>query len=186
MNVNILDYIKVYENIIPTDLTTNLIDELNSVSWEKEKFYDYIRNLTFSNPNECSSYIGELQNRTSLNKIIINVLDFYVKNVPLGDFIELKEFSAIKFLKYEQHNEMVKHVDHIKNIFDGNIRGIPVLSVIGLLNDNFDGGKFIMFEDHEIDLKRGDILIFPSVFLYPHKVSPVIEGTRYSFTCWAH
>ena len=52
------------------------------------------------------------------------------------------------------------------------------------LNDNYEGGEFIMFDNHEIKFKQGDLIIFPSNFLYPHKVEPVIKGTRYSFVSW--
>ena len=44
--------------------------------------------------------------------------------------------------------------DHIHSIFDGNIKGIPVLSVVGLLNDNYEGGDFVMFEDYKVSLKK--------------------------------
>ena len=69
-------------------------------------------------------------------------------------------------------------------LIDGNIKGIPVLSVVGLLNDNYEGGDFVMFEDYKVSLKKGDVLVFPSNFLYPHKVTPVKKGTRYSFVSW--
>ena len=42
-----------------------------------------------------------------------------------------------------------------------------------------------MFNNKKINLNQGDILIFPSVFLYPHKVEPVTKGARYSFVSWA-
>jgi predicted 2-oxoglutarate/Fe(II)-dependent dioxygenase YbiX len=32
-----------------------------------------------------------------------------------------------------------------------------------------------------IPLEQGDLLIFPSNFLYPHKVQPVKKGIRYSY-----
>ena len=38
----------------------------------------------------------------------------------------------------------------------------------------------------KIPFKTGDILIFPSTFLYPHVVKEVTEGTRYSFVAWAY
>jgi hypothetical protein len=31
----------------------------------------------------------------------------------------------------------------------------------------------------------GDVIIFPSTFLYPHKVNEVKKGIRYSFVSWA-
>ena len=36
----------------------------------------------------------------------------------------------------------------------------------------------------DMPLKKGDILIFPSVFLFPHEVKPITSGTRYSFVTW--
>ena len=45
-------------------------------------------------------------------------------------------------------------------------KGIPILSCLGVLNDDYDGGEFVMFEDFEIKLEQGDLLIFPSNFLY--------------------
>lgn len=80
---------------------------------------------------------------------------------------------------------MSKHCDHIHDVFDGERKGIPIISILGVLNDNYKGGEFIMFDDYNIKLKTGDLLLFPSVFLYPHKVEPVLEGERYSFVSWS-
>jgi predicted 2-oxoglutarate/Fe(II)-dependent dioxygenase YbiX len=55
---------------------------------------------------------------------------------------------------------------------------------VGVLNEDYEGGEFIMWEDKEIKLKTGDLMIFPSTFLYPHKVNPVTKGTRYSCVSW--
>ena len=41
-----------------------------------------------------------------------------------------------------------------------------------------------MFMDKKIDMKAGDLLIFPSTFMYPHRVDPVKNGTRYSYVSW--
>lgn len=40
-------------------------------------------------------------------------------------------------------------------MFDGNIKGIPILSVLGVLNDDYKGGEFIMFGDTELKLPAG-------------------------------
>ena len=32
--------------------------------------------------------------------------------------------------------------------------------------------------------KKGDLLVFPSSFTYPHEVLPVKSGTRYSIITW--
>jgi len=79
---------------------------------------------------------------------------------------------------------MQNHCDHISSLFDDG-RGIPILSIIGLLNDDYEGGDFIMFDDKKIETKKGDLMIFPSNFLYPHEITPVTKGVRYSFVSWA-
>ena len=81
---------------------------------------------------------------------------------------------------------MKEHCDFINSIFDGNIKGIPTVSVVGVLNDEYTGGEFVMFEDKEIKLNAGDILIFPSTFMYPHRVDPVKKGVRYSYVSWVY
>ena len=78
---------------------------------------------------------------------------------------------------------MALHADHIHSMFDGERKGIPILSVLGVLNDDYEGGEFVLI-DEKINLSKGDIIIFPSNFMYPHKVEPVTKGTRYSYISW--
>lgn len=33
-------------------------------------------------------------------------------------------------------------------------------------------------------MNEEDIIIFPGVFLYPHKITPITKGTRHSFVSW--
>lgn len=80
---------------------------------------------------------------------------------------------------------MSEHCDHIYTMFDGERRGIPVLSVLGILNNNYSDGELVFWEDTVINTQAGDILIWPSNFMYPHKVNPVTNGMRYSFVSWA-
>jgi predicted 2-oxoglutarate/Fe(II)-dependent dioxygenase YbiX len=53
------------------------------------------------------------------------------------------------------------------------------------LNDDYEGGELVFWESETIKLKAGSIMIFPSNFMYPHKVMPVTKGTRYSYVSWA-
>jgi predicted 2-oxoglutarate/Fe(II)-dependent dioxygenase YbiX len=80
---------------------------------------------------------------------------------------------------------MAVHVDHIYDLFDGKEKGIPVLSIVGLLNDNFKGGEFEIC-NQKLLLKQGDVLIFPSNFMYPHQVKTITKGIRYSFVSWGY
>ena len=79
---------------------------------------------------------------------------------------------------------MKLHCDHIQSIFDGSKKGIPTLTILGSLNNDYKGGELILFKDKKIDLKAGNVVVFPSNFLYPHEVKPVISGVRYSYVSW--
>ena len=80
---------------------------------------------------------------------------------------------------------MRKHYDHIKSLFSEPIQGIPTLTILGSLNSDYDGGELILFDDHVINMQKGDVVIFPSNFMYPHRVEKVTRGTRYSFVTWS-
>ena len=61
---------------------------------------------------------------------------------------------------------MRKHSDHIKSLFEGDVRGIPVLSIIINFNDDYEGGDLVFWNDHKVDLGEGDIVVFPSKALH--------------------
>ena len=44
-----------------------------------------------------------------------------------------------------ENKKMALHIDHIKSLFEGEKRGIPILTCLGLLNNDYLGGEFIMW-----------------------------------------
>lgn len=102
------------------------------------------------------------------------------------DFL-VKSLSVPRFNKYVDGQTMDWHVDHIHSLFDGNLKGIPILSINTLLNDDYVGGEFCLNLDGKevvYTLNAGQSLIWPSVFLYPHHVKPVTKGERQAFITW--
>ena len=116
-----------------------------------------------------------------LCKIISKLEDEKIIDKVLTD--EIHNMSPIRFNRYFKNVKMDYHFDHIRTLFDGKRKGIPVLSIVGLLNDDFSGGEFILNEE-TVPLKKNSLLIFPSNFLYIHGVNPIIKGVRYSFVTW--
>ena len=168
---NLKDYILHLDNWIPKNIIDTSIKELSkNKDWNR---HTYGNNLT---------YLKELHKLTwkALEKYIV------IEKISGKGFKGWSGFSQIRFNRYNKNQIMSKHVDHIQSLFTGDIRGIPVLSIVCVLNNNYEGGEFIMFDDYEIKFKPGDIIIFPSVFLYPHLVKPVKKGTRYSFVSWCY
>tara|TARA_Y100001937_G_scaffold96379_1_gene131026 strand:- start:683 stop:1276 length:594 start_codon:yes stop_codon:yes gene_type:complete len=190
---NLKDYILHLDNWIPKNTLTKTIKELNSQNqWEPHRW----TNLKSHNPLDFNrgkkelevSLIDNLSNRDELMSLTWKAIEKYVVIEKIGGnlFKGWKGFSKIRFNKYSQGQSMAKHYDHITSVFDGKIKGIPILSIVGVLNDNYKGGEFIMFDNYEIKFKAGDIIIFPSIFLYPHLVKSVKKGTRYSFVSWVY
>ena len=63
------------------------------------------------------------------------------------------------------------------------------LSIIMNLNNDYKGGELIFTDQKnkeikKIELVKGSIVFFPSNFMYPHGIQPIIEGTRYSIVAW--
>ena len=57
------------------------------------------------------------------------------------------------------------------------------------LNDEYEGGDLIFTDQKDNVVKRlklgkGSIVFFPSNFMYPHGITPITEGTRYSVVAW--
>jgi len=190
MNKNLSNYVKHYSNFLDKKICSETVKQLNSLnksSWEEHVFYNAVlkKYSKISGTRELSITYSEkiTTQKEIMNKLWHGISD-YMKDLNFKWFSSWQGYSSIRFNKYSKNKEMAQHCDHIHSLFDGERKGIPILSVLGVLNDNYIGGEFIMFEDKEIKFKAGDLLIFPSIFLYPHEVKPVKKGSRYSFISW--
>jgi predicted 2-oxoglutarate/Fe(II)-dependent dioxygenase YbiX len=118
-------------------------------------------------------------------KRIWDALQQYVTEFNFNWWNSWQGYSEVRFNRYRPDTQMKLHCDHIHSMFDGQRKGIPTLSVLGSLNNNYKGGELVFWEDTVVPLKQGEIMIFPSNFLYPHRVDLVTKGTRYSYVSWA-
>ncbi len=185
---DIRDYLKIYRGFVDDDLCDKIKENLKTVDWTRHSFYDYKNDASIQNDKELSITYHDIEGKELIDRSIWFALEKYV----LKDFSAFSDWWAgwngytnARFNKYDIDTEMRLHCDHINSMFDGSRKGIPTLSVVGLLNDDYEGGDFVMWEDQIIDLKKGDVMIFPSNFMYPHKVTEVTKGCRYSFVSWA-
>lgn len=195
MNTNLQFYVKKVCNFLDKQFCDEVIQNIQNLNWRQHHFSQYTKETEKLTSSSVSgeqeldvSYI-DTQKSKYLNIImkklwqeIKNYLTYYNFNW----FINWTGYSQVRFNRYEKTKKMAEHCDHIHSLFDGKIKGIPTLSLLGLLNDNYEGGEFIMFQNKKITLKQGELLIFPSNFLYPHRVEPVTKGVRYSYISWVY
>jgi predicted 2-oxoglutarate/Fe(II)-dependent dioxygenase YbiX len=185
-SLSLIDYIKVY-NIIEQNSIKSILHQLQEEDlWKRHQWTNSENNDVVRQGDEelfvSDGSLSEQYNLIMSN--IYNSISNYIRDVNIPEFTYWQGYTPLRFNRYKENQTMLKHIDRIKSIFDGTRRGVPILSVVGLLNDNFSGGDFIMFDDYKVNLKAGDIMIFPSSFTFPHQVTHITEGTRYSFVSW--
>lgn len=92
--------------------------------------------------------------------------------------ISLKSHNPYKILKYEVGGKFESHMDD----GGGNFRRV---STVYYLNDDYEGGE-LCFPQFGIELKpkAGDMIVFPSAYVYSHSVKPVTSGNRFSIASW--
>ena len=184
-------YIKCYKNFLSKDLCKKTISKLNKQenknTYKKHSFYDANKNINISFENELKiSWVEIPEKQIIQNKLWFAIEQYILKDFKRDWFCSWQGYERIRFNKYDANTTMKKHWDQIHSMFSGEKKGVPILSVVGVLNDNYEGGDFIMFEDTKIELPTGSILIFPSTFMYPHKVTSITKGVRHSFVSWVY
>ena len=86
----------------------------------------------------------------------------------------LKYWEAFNFIKYGPGQHFQEHHDHG---FSYNC----TVSLVAYPNDDYEGGElFFRLQGLNLKAEAGDLYIFPSNFMYPHKAMPVVSGTKYS------
>ena len=186
MFTDIKDYVVQFDNCIPENICKETISYINNINFQTHYFYEpstksYKKE---SGDNEFSVSWDNISNKEVLNDYFENAILDYQNKFNFTWFKGYNAFSTIRFNKYDQNTKMAKHIDHIHTLFDGDQKGIPILTILGVLNDGYEGGEFILVDKHEIKFKTGDILVFPSTFVYPHKVEQIKKGVRYSMISW--
>lgn len=116
-----------------------------------------------------------------LGSIFMNGNNNYYKTFNLDP--QSNSLLNISILRYENSDHYKFHIDSGKDIN-------RTLSMILMVNDDYEGGD-LLFKDilnnKEIIIpkKAGNLIVWPSNFLFPHCVTPVTKGVRYSVVSWA-
>lgn len=190
MPMHLKDYVKVYDNFLDVDLCKRVMQEMPSLDWKMHEFYDTRLDKSLSFEKELSVAHSTSSTAIELNKKLwFGVEQYILKDFSLMSnwFNAWSGYTYVRFNRYNKETQMKLHCDHIHSMFDGVRKGIPTLTILGGLNteeEDYEGGDLILWESEKIVLKAGSIMIFPSNFMYPHRVDEVKKGTRYSFVSW--
>jgi hypothetical protein len=89
--------------------------------------------------------------------------------------VGIRAYEAFNFVKYEGAGTHFKiHADHGPTY-------VTTVSIVAYLNDDYEGGE-IWFPRFNLSIKPepGDILVFPSTYIYEHASKDMVSGTKYS------
>ena len=187
MSLNLEDYVKVYENVFDADFCKKMVDKAEEGNWRTHTFYDAIADRNIQHEDELDVSWSETPEKLELQKKMWHVIEQYV----IKDHAHMHSwysgwagYTEVRFNRYNVGTQMHIHCDHIHSMFDGTRKGVPTLTILGSLNNDYEGGDLLMWEQKKIHLPAGAVVMFPSNFLYPHRITPVTKGVRYSYVSW--
>tara|TARA_B000000477_G_scaffold124305_1_gene131543 strand:- start:3818 stop:4462 length:645 start_codon:yes stop_codon:yes gene_type:complete len=174
------DVVNAYEQKRPND---GIVGSTLSIDWE-----DFMNNPDV--PKQATNYsLCHLEDKEAMKKLrrsiqdgLDNYVHEYLKDIPWYDYY--RDFTDPKFMKYGEGHDMQEHCDHVRYVFDGKRKGIPTVSIVGSLTGDSEGGYVRFWGNKDYYVGKGECMYFPSNFLYPHKVTEVTKGLRYSFVSW--
>lgn len=181
--------ILVYRDVLPKQM--NIIERLESVLGDESNDYNYQEAMVgyamrMPEYRDCLDFkfkktdIDQDNSEASLelqklwDEVYFRQLQAvkdYCKRYNIG---ELRYWEAMNFIQYGPGKHFQEHHD---NGFSYNC----VLSAVSYPNDDYEGGElFFRLQGLSIKPKAGDLYLFPSNFMYPHRAMPVESGVKYS------
>jgi hypothetical protein len=192
-NTKLDECIYVAEQIIPADLCDAIVQDIEKRPWKPHQWYNVVTDTNRSEETmelDVQHAVPELHK--AITPFVVEAGKKYCSNYQFiyrhqpdrtGQF--MNQFSALRFNRYAPGQIMRQHHDHIHSLFDGKIKGVPVLTFILNFNDDYEGADLFFWEDTVVKLGKGDIIMFPSNWLFPHGVNEATKGVRYSGSIWA-
>lgn len=151
---------------------------------EKANMDKSIRSAEVAGFEEIS--IGSSVTRRSiyngLNFLVADILKLYKEKItPFAPMPETEINFQFLYYTSKSKGHYKPHVDD----FAANPRALTIL--VGLSKkEDYEGGilHVVDFKTNGIKLDEGDVVAFPSNFMYPHTVLPVTKGERKVLVIW--
>jgi hypothetical protein len=179
----------VYRDVLPTNL--DIIKRLESVIDDPSNDYDwreamvgyqmkmpeyrdcvdfkYKKTDIEQDNSEAGETLKKLADDVTYREL--QVVKDYTRRYNIG---ELRYWEATNYVRYGEGQHFQEHHDHG---YSYNC----VVSLVGFPNDDYEGGElFFRLQNAQVKAKAGDVYVFPSNFMYPHRAMPVKSGVKYS------
>ena len=183
--------LNIYESAIPFEVSEKAIKTLednltNGSTYKWSEAQVTTSNKPIKSARDCIDFKFKPENLGTRNSNNAELLDMHqsiydVLKKCVDDYcqywgINVVYYEAFNFVKYSSPGQHFRvHADH------GPHYNCTVSAVI-YLNDNYEGGEiaFPRLDKLVYKPKRGDVVIFPSNYIYEHSSEPMIFGDKYS------
>jgi len=183
-------YIGIYEQVFPLKTLGIFLKYINTLDFEdaavvgnskQSVIRKDIRNTQTKPLSRHSSSMTEVHWQNLLIGTFAKTFSYYAQSFG-SDKNFINDITDVQILKYKVGGFYKYHVDHCS-------QNPRTLSGIFLLNNDYEGGELSFrnldkTSEEIIPVKPNTIIVWPSNFLFPHKVKPVKKGTRYSVVAW--
>jgi predicted 2-oxoglutarate/Fe(II)-dependent dioxygenase YbiX len=182
------DYIRVFDSVVPQGLCDALLDEfVNSEEWVDTAvgpshlgaIDKSVRSASAIGMSHQETIQKNQEVRSKLDARLFNAVSNVIQQYSsVCPYAGVSKDSGYELLRYRTGEFYIQHVD-------STINHNRSISCSLILNDGYEGGEFAFF-DRKVVLSpsKGAALLFPSNFMFPHEIMPVLSGTRYSVVTW--
>lgn len=184
VNRDIQSYLLKLDNWIEPALCKTILEHIADSKWQPHHYDGDPVGMDRPAEEQLNVSLGRRAAKL-MAAPIRRAFEFYTMSRQMHWFGVPASQSDAQFHRYKPGNTMVEHCDHLTSLFDGKNYGIPILTFLTTLNDDFTGGELVMWEDTPVPMKAGTVVVFPSNFMFPHRIDPVASGLRFSAVSWA-
>jgi hypothetical protein len=180
----IKDLIRVYDDALESNICEFLINTFEQNS-DKHERIDNEKKPNFTQFN-LTKYHELSEDTIKVHNYLIQKTlkykDDYYKFVDPRVFPEQHALEQFRIKKYNPDglDQFDTHVDVLTH--DSAKR---FLSFLWYLNDVDDGGNTV-FKEIIIKPKTGTLIIFPPMWMYPHKGEPLVSNSKYIMSTYLH
>ena len=173
-------YIGYYEEVVPHVLCRDIINY--NFNFQPSTYANHKGKTKTSNERVCMDEVW-IKNGNVYYNDIKAAFEYTIKKYSEEhELFSVIHHTDFRVNKYSEGGFMSKHCDNIHHSH-GQKYGFPQVSSLLFLNDNYEGGEFVV-ADEVYNTKKGSGIIFPSNFMFPHEVKPITKGTRWSIITW--
>jgi len=191
-NHRLSDYIVVIRGLVPQEKCNEIIDLYKNHDASEWASTTSGMNLDFRKVKQV--WISSPQVTSSGGKFVKADRDIFAimgnaKNIYLNTLTEKRNISHVPHINSDEGYQFLHYSEgyYFKEHADDSSGMARVLTCTLNLNSGYEGGLFRFLRgEFDVSLGVGDAVVFPSNFMFPHEVTEITKGERFSIVTWFH